>query len=118
VTVTLESADEFISIARLDWLVTRSWNRLHAVLEWTDVHRADMEQEWAVLSPVRLACGRVAASVHIPGMFTRMGAQRCSGCCRATGLPMGAGSPKNSDECRVLLGLPVDGEGAARETVA
>jgi hypothetical protein len=107
-TGTLESAAEFIAIARVDWLVTKSWNRLHAVLEWTDEHRADMEQEWAVLPPVRLACGRTAASVHIPGMFSRMGAQRCTGCCRATGMVPGIGSPKNSDDCRAILGLPVE----------
>jgi hypothetical protein len=103
--VPLESAEQFIGLARYDWLVTKSWNRLHAVLEFTDEHKADMEAEWAVLSPVRLACGRTAAGVWIPGMFTRMGAQRCGGCCRATGLPEGKGSPKNDDACRVLVGL-------------
>jgi len=109
----LESAEEFISIGRVDWYVTKSWRKLHAVRDedWTGEHRADMEQEWAVLSPVRLACGRVAASVCIPGMFSRMGAERCKGCCRALGYPQGKGSPKNDDACRVLLGLPADGGG-------
>jgi len=104
-TTTLESAEQFISIGRVDWFVAKSWNRLHAVPEFTDEHKADMEAEWAVLSPVRLACGRTAAGVWIPGMFTRMGAQRCRGCCRATGLPEGKGSPKNDDACRVLMGI-------------
>lgn len=109
--VTLESAEEFISIGKLDWFVSKSWNKLHAVrgTDWTGEHRADMEQEWAVLSPVRLACGRVAASLWIPGMFSRMGAERCKGCCRALGYPTGKGSPKNDDACRVMLGLPADG---------
>jgi hypothetical protein len=107
----LEDAGQFISFARFDWLVSKSWNRLHAVLEWTDEHRADMESEWAVLHPVRLACGRVASYVCIPGMFTRMGAERCAGCCRATGMPRGTGSPKNDNACRVVLGLPADGSG-------
>jgi hypothetical protein len=112
-----ESADregdaaEFIDIGRMDWFVSKSWNRLHAVLEFTDDHKADMEQEWGVSSPVRLACGRTAAGVWIPGMFTRMGAQRCKGCCRTTGMPPGKGSPKNDDACRVLLGLPAGGGG-------
>jgi hypothetical protein len=113
VTVTLVTAAEFIEIARVDWVVSKSWNRLHAVLEFADEHKADMETEWAVLSPVRLACGRVAAGVWIPGFGTRLGAERCKGCCRATGMPQGKGSPKNDDACRVLLVLPADG--GARE---
>lgn len=116
--VTRESADEFISIGRVDWFVAGLGRRLHAVRDeaWTSEHRADMEQDWVVWSvPVRLACGRAAATVSIPGMFTRMGAERCKGCCRATGLPAGTGSPKNSDECRVLLGLPTGGGLAAEQ---
>ena len=106
-----ETADDFISIGRYDWLVSKSWNKLHAVRggDWTDEHRADMEEHWGVSRPVRLACGRTAASVWIPGMFTRMGAERCKGCCRALRYPQGKGSPKNDDACRVLLGLPANG---------
>ena len=107
----LESAEEFISIGRYDWFTTRTGRRLHAVLEFSGEHKADMEAEWAVLSPVRLACGRVAAGVWIPGMFSRMGAERCRGCCAALGYPAGKGSPKNDDACRVILGLPADGGG-------
>jgi hypothetical protein len=105
-----EDADQFIELVRLDWAVTKTWNRLHAVKPetWTDEHRDDMECEWAVLAPVRLACGRTAAYLCIPGLFSRMGAQRCTGCCRATGMPQGKGSPKNDDACRVILGLPTD----------
>lgn len=119
--VTPESADEFISIARFDWLelgdgdsTFHADNKLHAVRDedWTQDHRAGMEQEWAVLCPVRLACGEVAASAWIPGVFTRMGAERCKGCCRALGYPEGVGSPKNDQACRALLGLPAAG-GAA-----
>ena len=116
-TDALESAAGFISIARYDWLVSKSWNRLHAVTGWTDEHRVCMEQEWGVSIPVRLACGRVAAGVWIPGMFTRMGGRRCSGCCRALGYPQGFGSPKNSGACRAILGLPADG-GPARSDQA
>ena len=107
----LESAGEFISIGRVDWFVAGLGRRLHAVRDeaWTGEHRTEMEQEWIVWSSVRLACGRMAACVSIPGMFTRMGAERCKGCCRATGMPEGTGSPKNDDACRVLLGLPADG---------
>jgi hypothetical protein len=117
VTATLESAEQFISIGTYDWYVSKSWNRLHAVTEFTDEHKADMEMEWAVLSPVRLACGRTAASLWIPGMFSRMGAERCKGCCRATGMPAGKGSPKNDDACRAILGLPANGDAAIVEKV-
>lgn len=112
-TVPLESADEFIALSKVDWLVAGFGRRLHAVRDeaWTDEHRTEMEQEWVVWSPVRLACGRMAACVSIPGLFTRMGAERCRGCCRALGYPIGRGSPKNCDAIRVLLGLPTDGGG-------
>jgi len=112
-----ESADEFISIGRVDWFVAGLGRRLHAVRDdaWTDEHRTEMEQEWVVWSPVRLACGRVAVGVSIPGMFTRMGAERCKGCCRAMGMPAGRGSPKNDDACRAILGLPASGGAGAEE---
>lgn len=64
-----------------------------------------MEWEGTLTGPVKLSCGRTAAVVTIPGLFTRMGALRCEGCCRATGMPQGKGSPKNDDACRQLLEL-------------
>ena len=104
----LEDPAEFISTGRMDWYVTKSWNRLH----WADIgneYHAGIAMDWAVTEPIRLACGRMAEGLWIPGMFTRMGGQRCTGCCRALGYPQGKGSPKNCDEIRVLLGLPTDG---------
>ena len=104
-------ADEFIAIARYDWLTTRRWRYLHGVRDsdWTDAHRADMAEGWTVETPVRLACGRTANRLYIPGMFSRGGfgggLPRCAGCCRALGGPPGNGSPKNSDAWRVILGL-------------
>lgn len=104
-------AERFIEIARYDWLTSRRWERLHAVRDedWTDDAREDMAAEWGVSSPVRLACGQVAKVLLIPGVFSRGGfgggLPRCSGCCRALGYPRGLGSPKNSPEIRVLLGL-------------
>jgi len=119
VTEIRESADEFISIGRVDWLVAGCGRRLHAVRDedWTGEHRDHMEEHWGVGCPVRLACGRTAASVWIPGMFTRMGAERCQGCCRALGYPAGVGSPKNDQACRAILGLPASGDGANVERV-
>ena len=95
----------FQEIARYDWFVSTSYNRLH----WAELsadHLADVPVYWSIQQPVRMACGRTAKSLHIPGIFTRMGAMRCVGCCRATGMPQGKGSPKNDDECRALLGMP------------
>lgn len=94
-------------LVRFDWLTTKRWNRLHfADLDEDQVQ--EIADATSVAGPVRLACGRTAASVWIPGLFTRMGAQRCKGCCRALGYPQGKGSPKNDDPCRVILGLPCE----------
>jgi hypothetical protein len=111
-----EDPGMFINIARVDWLVSKKWNRLHAVLTWSEEDRESMAVEWAVNHPVRLACGRTAGSVCIPGMFTRMGALRCRDCCKATGLPPGKGSPKNDDACRELLGLERKQDGNSRDS--
>lgn len=100
-----EDSTHWRELIRLDWVVARSWNRLHAV-ELTDAQVAVFEDETIVEGPVRLACGQTAASITIPGFTTRLGAPRCVRCCRATGLPPGTGSPKNSPECRSILGLP------------
>lgn len=91
---------EWQQIVRFDWVVTRTWNRLHHV---------DLSSEqWASWGPgepfpgpIRLSCGRTAAVIIVPGFVTRMGAMRCVGCCRAVGYPAGKGSPKNSG-----LGVP------------
>lgn len=101
-----EEIARFLACARCDWLVTKSWSRLHYA-EPTLAQLERVPDEWAILEPVKLACGRTAAGLWIPGPFTRMGALRCVGCCRATGLPQGKGSPRNDPECRRILGLPV-----------
>lgn len=103
-----ELITSFLDIAWADWFVTASYNRLH----WADLtveDLADVPEYWSIQHPVRLACGQVAKSLHIPGIFTRMGAMRCVRCCDVQGLPHGKGSPKNDAACRVLLGLPVKG---------
>ena len=98
------SAEHALAIIKYDWLVSRSWNRLH----WADLtpeDSAEIIDEGGLEGPVRLACGRTAGWVGIPGFFTRGGAQRCTGCCRALGYPAGTGAPKNCPEIRALLGL-------------
>lgn len=47
-------------------------------------------------------CGR-HGDLRIPGLFTRMSAQRCDECCEKTGMPRGEQSPKNIEECRVVV---------------
>jgi hypothetical protein len=101
----VENADDFINIGRYDWYVTATGTVLHAVTAFTQVHREDMARDWAVLHPVRLACGQMAAGVFIPGLFTRGNAMRCRKCCRKLRFPEGEGSPKNDPECRKILGL-------------
>lgn len=108
-----ETAEEFMAIGRYDWYVTghgRSGARLHYVRpeSFTDEHKADMVDNWCVLTPVRLACGRLVKEVHIPGLFSRMSLMRCKQCCRVMKMPQGRQSPKNDAECRKLLGLKVD----------
>lgn len=118
-TPNLTDLDEetayFVEIAPYDWFVTQNYNRLH----WADLTAEQLStvpEYMAALGPIRLACGRVASRVAIPGIFTRMGAMRCTGCCRATGMPQGKGSPKNDDACRKVLGLSSRKESAAAVT--
>lgn len=89
--------------ARVDWVYS-GWTpkRLHAMAEGDpDVHN------WCY-EGVRFACGVYPKErlAYVPGIFSRMGMQRCNTCCDRTGLPRGTGSPKNDDECRRILGLP------------
>ena len=93
-----------LAIIRYDWLETGKGKRLH----WADLSpdaAVEIIDDGGLCGDIRLACGRTAAWVCIPGMFSRMGAERCSGCCRALGYPAGKGSPKNADAIRPLLGL-------------
>ena len=93
-----------LAIIKYDWLVSKSWHRLHFA-DLTPEDAVEIIDEGGLDGPVRLACGRTAAYVCIPGFFTRMGGQRCTGCCRATGISPGTGSPKNDRAARVVLGL-------------
>lgn len=94
-----------LPLAEYDWLITTNGNLLHHAVLTPEQH-AECE-DWGGLydTPLTLGCGRAVTTVHIPGMGMRMSAPRCSGCCKATGLPVGKGSPKNDDECRRILGM-------------
>jgi hypothetical protein len=90
-------------IVDYDWMISAHGNRLHHVKLPPDVEDLD---DIFRLAPMAAACGKTLQGACIPGVFTRMGAMRCTGCCRALGLPPGKGSPKNDDECRRILGWP------------
>lgn len=83
-----------------DWLQTATGNRLHhATL--TDAEAVEIIEQSGI-DDLRLSCGRVTRWACIPGLFTRMGADRCRQCCRATGMPPGTGSPKNDPACKAV----------------
>jgi hypothetical protein len=92
---------EVQEIVDYDWMVSLHGDRLHHVTLPED---ADEDTICFGVETLTAACGRPLRGARIPGIFTRMGAMRCDGCCRALGLPTGKGSPKNDDECRRLLG--------------
>ena len=93
-----------LAIIRYDWLTTGKGRRLHWA-DFSDDAAVELINDGGLFGSIQLACGRTAAYVCIAGMFSRMGAQRCTGCCRALGYPAGVGSPKNVDALRVILGL-------------
>lgn len=80
-----------------DWIVTaKSYGVLHCPIKWDDPEY-EAHDERAVT-----ACGLRGWFV-IPGVFSRMGKQRCKKCCKKVGFPPGKGSPKNDDSCRPLV---------------
>lgn len=91
--VNLEGSGE---VAEWDWIITLRGDRLHAPQQWEDPHY-DASDEHA-----QTACGR-SGWYMIPGVFARMGCDRCKRCCALRGYPEGKGSPKNDDTCRPLV---------------
>lgn len=90
-------------LVEADWLITGAGRVLHHA-HLTDGQAVDV-LDVGGLGPVVLSCGQTAGWVRLPGLFERASVRRCSGCCRARGLPAGVGSPKNDDDCRRVLGL-------------
>lgn len=91
----------FAELAQLDWVIFTGATRLHALGSLEDPVAADFDWSgWGFT-----ACGR-RSWLSIPGLFSRMGLQRCYHCCRILGFPQGEGSPKNDDVCRKIMGLP------------
>lgn len=44
-----------------------------------------------------VVCGARSSRWHMPGIFSRMGAPRCSKCCKKLGIPTGDGAPFNAN---------------------
>lgn len=84
------------------WKVLDGWERLHrvAVVRIWDV---DGEGDWDGYSELTridgITCCGQAGRLSMPGLFSRMGLERCAHCCRAAGVEPGGGIPGNCDEC-------------------
>lgn len=105
-----EPISDWREIAEWDWVQIGNYGqRLHAVGSLTDSEAT--EREWGGSGTT--ACGRYGW-LRIPGLFSRMGADRCARCCKLTGLLRGTGSPKNDDACRAR----VEGRIAALKTLS
>jgi hypothetical protein len=88
------------TLAEWDWVVIQEDDEyIHAIAEVAST--TDVEVDWG--GPGSTACGLRSAWLSIPGLFSRMGAERCPKCCEATGMPQGRQSPKNDDACRSLV---------------
>lgn len=86
-----EFTRDAMEYAEWDWVQTGTGVILHHVAEWL-ADPAGVWEDWD--ASARTSCGRTSI-VHIPGLFSRMGADRCRACCRVLGIEPGVGSPKN-----------------------
>jgi hypothetical protein len=90
---------EWREIVEWDWaLLGRFGVQLHAVRSLDD--DVATEEQWG--GDGITECGK-HGHLSIPGLFDRMGAQRCVRCCVVTGMPFGKQSPKNVEECRPVV---------------
>ena len=88
-----DASQEWV-IGEWDWWLLGQGERLHHALTW--------DPQGETFGHGFTSCGR-GGMLSIPGMFTRMGAERCRKCCERMGYPQGTGSPKNDDACRPLV---------------
>ena len=93
--LTNEAIRYFLNLAEWDWLITENGEVLHAPHIW-------LPEDDYPCTEGTTACG-YQGKLHIPGMFTRMGAKRCKRCCTKLGYPTGIGSPKNDISCREFV---------------
>lgn len=77
-----------------DWAYTEHGDRLH------HVSTIERETDYGQRSVEGVTTCGIATTLFVPGLFSRMGMERCRPCCRKLGLPEGTGSPKNDDSLR------------------
>ena len=84
------------------WKVLPSWNRLHRVSRvdvrghgWGD----DVDESQEFTSILGATCCGIEGHLVMPGIFSRMGLNRCAHCCRIAGVEVGHGIPGNGDKC-------------------
>ena len=99
----------FLREARNAWVTTPDdgLGYLHAMPPggWDAAELAGVGQGKWELERARLACGITAGGIEpAPRLVTPR--PRCEGCCAATGMPPGDGSPRNDGASRRFLGLP------------
>lgn len=81
---------------RFRWLVTETWGALHRVVAGKKSPSDKPIPPWGVgVVDARTACGLQRDFMAMPGLFSRMGLRRCSGCCARVGVPRGKGAPYN-----------------------
>jgi hypothetical protein len=96
-----EDVRDLLALAEWDWVVggTGRSKFLHHLASFDDPKQAG--DDWG--GPGVASCGYRNDWFCIPGIFTRMGAERCPRCCKAVGFPVGVGSPKNDEALRPLV---------------
>ena len=95
----MSSATEWREIAEWDWVVFTNGRALHCLAR-VQSSPEEIAEIWGARAITW--CGR-HGDVWIPGMFVRMGAQRCKQCCSVAGFPQGTGSPKNDKACHPMV---------------
>lgn len=79
------------------WLTCGKWRRLHAIpgAAATPERMRDAIDDNDPIR-ARAACG-LRRGWWYPGLFSRFGKPRCTGCCTALGIPGGHGTPVNEE---------------------
>ena len=87
---------------RSRWLVTNEWDKLHRIAEirwgWVSDENGKLFQDTCEDEKINgigvTLCG-IEGPVGMPGIFSRMGLERCPRCCELMGIPEGKGNPFN-----------------------
>ena len=90
-----EHADVVRAIVEWDWAYSTGGDRLHHIAVFGDVEQFALDHSGEATA----TCG-VWGHFAIPGIFLRMGMQRCRRCCIRLGIHDGVGSPKNDPQLR------------------